>query len=59
MKFLYSGRLTHDRSGAWMLLAFHHGDADPRFVGDSSDPIPFAALRTAVDPFTVLRRATI
>ncbi len=56
---LYSGRLVRDRSGAWVLLAFHHDDEDARFVGHVSDPIPFETLRTAADPFSVLRRATV
>ncbi len=52
---LYSGRLIQDRSGAWVMLAFHYNDDDARFVGHISDPTPFDTLRTASDPFTVLR----
>ena len=55
---LYSGRLVRDRSGAWVMLAFHHNDRDGRFVGRISDPVPFNALRTAAAPFTALRPAT-
>lgn len=54
---LYSGPLSQDRSGAWVLLAFHHGDEDPHFVGHISDPVPFATFRTAGDPFTLLGSA--
>ena len=37
---LYSGRLVRNRSGKWMLLAFHNQDANGEFVGEVSDPIP-------------------
>ena len=53
---LDSGRLVQDRRGPWVLLAFDHDDA--RFVGHISDPLPFHALRTAVDPVALLRPAT-
>ncbi|MFC7550907.1 glycosyl hydrolase family 32 [Plantactinospora sp. GCM10030261] len=37
---LYSGRLVRDAAGRWQLLAFLNHDADGRFVGELSDPIP-------------------
>ncbi len=37
-----------------MLLDFHHDDADARFVGHISDPVPIDALWAAADPFSVL-----
>ncbi len=55
---LHSGRLIQPWRGAWMLLACHHDDADARLVGHISDAVPFDALWTAVDSFTVLRRVT-
>jgi beta-fructofuranosidase len=36
----YSGRLVRDRSGQWVLLAFHHTGADGSFGGRISDPLP-------------------
>jgi beta-fructofuranosidase len=39
---LYSGRLVQDRSGAWVMLAFHNVDEEGRFVGEITDPIPVA-----------------
>jgi beta-fructofuranosidase len=38
---LYSGRIIRDRAGRWQLLAFRNLDADGRFVGELTDPIPF------------------
>jgi beta-fructofuranosidase len=35
---LYSGRITRDRGGAWVLLAFRH--TDDGFIGEITDPIP-------------------
>jgi beta-fructofuranosidase len=37
---LYSGRLTQDRAGAWVMLAFRHVDEAGEFVGEITDPIP-------------------
>ncbi|WP_336723625.1 family 43 glycosylhydrolase [Cellulosimicrobium cellulans] len=37
---LYSGRLVRDRTGRWVLLAFHHDAPDGSFVGSISDPMP-------------------
>ncbi|NNN19260.1 MAG: glycosyl hydrolase family 32 [Acidimicrobiaceae bacterium] len=37
---LYSGRLVRNRSGKWVLLAFHNQDENGEFVGEVSDPIP-------------------
>jgi beta-fructofuranosidase len=54
---LYSGRLVRDRRSDWVMLAFHYDDRDAGFVGQISDPIPFDALGTAADPFTVVRSA--
>ena len=47
----YVGRLVRDRTGAWVLLAFHHRGPDDTFVGEISDPMPVvmtpAGLRLA------------
>ena len=51
------GGLVQERSGAWEVLGVHQDNAGSRFVGQLSDPIPFDAMRTAVDPFSVVRRA--
>ncbi|MEW1956550.1 glycosyl hydrolase family 32 [Kineococcus sp. NPDC059986] len=37
---LYSGRVVTDPDGSAVLLAFHDTDADGRFVGTLSDPLP-------------------
>ncbi len=37
---VYSGRLIQDTSGRWVMLAFHHVDADGSFVGELVDPVP-------------------
>ena len=37
---LYVGRMIRDRSGEWVLLAFHNRGRDGRFVGTISDPMP-------------------
>ena len=55
---LYSGRIIRDRGGEWVMLAFHHHDREDRFVGWISDPVPFAALRAASEPFSVLSPST-
>ena len=36
----YCGRLTHDRSGQPVLLAFHYFDQARQFLGELSDPMP-------------------
>ena len=36
----YSGRLIRDRSGQWVLLAFHNTAADGSFGGRIGDPMP-------------------
>ncbi|ABW16385.1 Glycosyl hydrolase family 32 domain protein [Parafrankia sp. EAN1pec] len=36
---LYSGRLVRDRSGRWVMLAFHNVVDGGRFVGEISDPM--------------------
>jgi len=36
----YSGRLVRERDGSWSLMAFLMDDADGRFVGAVSDPMP-------------------
>jgi sucrose-6-phosphate hydrolase SacC (GH32 family) len=36
----YCGRLTHDRSGRPVLLAFRYFDEARRFLGELSDPMP-------------------
>lgn len=41
-----------------MLLVFRHVGGDARFVGHISDPLPFDALWTVLDPFTGLRWVT-
>lgn len=50
---LYSGRLVQNRSGDWVLLAFHNTAIDGSFGGYLSDPMPMAladdgTLRLAV-----------
>lgn len=40
---LYSGRLVKDRSGRWVMLAFHAASA-AGFVGEICDPIPLTDL---------------
>jgi beta-fructofuranosidase len=37
---LYVGRLIRDRSGNWMMLAFHNVTPDGRFIGEISEPLP-------------------
>jgi beta-fructofuranosidase len=37
---LYAGRITRDRAGKWVLLAFRHSDPNGDFRGGLSDPIP-------------------
>jgi beta-fructofuranosidase len=39
---LYCGRLTHDRSGQAVLLAFHYYDETRQFLGELADPMPVA-----------------
>jgi beta-fructofuranosidase len=39
---LYSGRIIQDRSGQWVMLAFRNTDDSGHFLGDITDPIPFA-----------------
>jgi beta-fructofuranosidase len=39
---LYCGRLTHDRSGQPVLLAFHYHDETRQFLGELADPMPVA-----------------
>ena len=41
---LYVGRVVRDRSGQWVMLAFHNEGADGRFVGWISDPIPWQSV---------------
>jgi beta-fructofuranosidase len=36
----YCGRLTHDRAGQPVLLAFHYYDQARQFLGELSDPMP-------------------
>jgi beta-fructofuranosidase len=36
----YSGRIIQDRTGQWVLLAFHNTEADEPFGGYLSDPMP-------------------
>jgi beta-fructofuranosidase len=54
---LYSGRLIQQRDGTWVLLGFHHDDADGRFVGWISDPIPLVDHRLTIDPVARLNSA--
>ncbi len=37
---LYSGRVIRDRAGEWQLLAFVNQDAEGRFAGRITDPMP-------------------
>ncbi len=37
---LYVGCAIRDRSGEWVLLAFHNRGPDGRFIGAISDPMP-------------------
>jgi beta-fructofuranosidase len=39
---LYAGRVIRDRSGRWVLLAFHNTGPDGKFIGRLSDPMPVA-----------------
>jgi len=39
---LYVGRLTQDRSGRWVMLAFRNSGPDGVFVGEIIDPLPVA-----------------
>jgi beta-fructofuranosidase len=38
----YVGRLVRERTGHWVLLAFHNRGPDGTFVGSVSDPMPVA-----------------
>lgn len=42
---LYAGRISKDRSGRAVLLAFNNTTTDGRFVGAISDPIPVVVRR--------------
>jgi beta-fructofuranosidase len=37
---LYVGRLIQRRNGTWVMLAFRNEDAEGRFLGEITDPIP-------------------
>jgi len=37
---LYVGRLVQNRSGRWVMLAFHNVGPDGTFIGEITDPIP-------------------
>ncbi|MEO7017374.1 MAG: glycosyl hydrolase family 32 [Leifsonia sp.] len=39
---LYVGRLVHDRSGQWQMLAFRNVDENGRWVGELADPQPIS-----------------
>lgn len=39
---LYAGRVIRDRSGQWMMMAFHNVGPNCQFVGDISDPMPLS-----------------
>ncbi len=47
---LYVGRVIQDRSGEWVMLAFHNEGADGAFVGWISDPIPWTDIEASDAP---------
>lgn len=49
---LYVGRVIQDRSGEWVMLAFHNEGADGAFVGWISDPIPWTTVEASDSPIS-------
>jgi beta-fructofuranosidase len=51
---LYVGKLVRQRDGRWCLLAFRNTDAEGRFVGGVTDPLPvrWELDRIVLEPFS-------